>query len=218
MKILIAEDDAISRTILKKLLTANRCVLVGFGLSLLYWITESFLDLFDAEHVNASYFERLLTSGDTNELRMRIMTVVLLIGFSIYAQFLTNRRARLVETRAQLASIVQSSNLAIFSRMLDSTITTWNKGAEMFFSYTAEQAIGQPSSIIVPPHRRDELTQILERAKRGEHTSHYETVRLTNDGGEIDVSLVVSPIKDAEGNFVDAIVSQTRKVRDRVRI
>ena len=187
---------------MKRLFTANSFVLIGVGLAFLYWIIESFLDLFDAQHAGSTYMERLLASGDTNELRMRIITAGLLIGFSIYAQFLTNKRARLKETQAQLATIIESSDDAIFSRTLDGTITTWNRSAEKLFGYTAEDAIGQTASIIVPPDGRDEGAQAVERVKRGESTPHYETVRVTKDGRKIDVSITVSPIKDSEGNVV----------------
>src|SRR5919199_6241107 len=188
--------------IVKRLFTANSFVLIGVGLAFLYWIIESFLDLFDAQHAGSTYMERLLASGDTNELRMRITAVGLLIGFSIYAQFLTNKRARLKETQAQLATIIESSDDAIFGRTLDGTITTCNRSAEKLFGYTAEDAIGQTASIIVPPDGRDEGAQIVERVKREEGTPHYETVRVTKDGRKIDVSITVSPIKDSEGNVV----------------
>ena len=80
----------------------------------------------------------------------------------------------------------------------------WNKGAERIFGYTAEEAIGQPITIIIPEDRHDEERQILTRIRRGERIDHFETVRRRKHGSLIIVSLTVSPVKDAEGKIVGA--------------
>jgi PAS domain S-box-containing protein len=103
-----------------------------------------------------------------------------------------------------LASIVESSDDAIVSKNLDGIITSWNRGAERTFGYSAEEAIGQPITIIIPQDRRDEERAILTRIRRGERIDHFETVRQRKHGSLIVVSLTVSPVKNAEGKIVGA--------------
>jgi PAS domain S-box-containing protein len=103
-----------------------------------------------------------------------------------------------------LASIVESSDDAIVSKSLDGIITSWNKGAERVFGYTAEEAIGQPITIVIPQDRLHEERMILTRIRRGERIDHFETVRQRKHGSLIVVSLTVSPIKNAEGKIVGA--------------
>ena len=103
-----------------------------------------------------------------------------------------------------LASIVESSDDAIISKNLDGIITSWNSGAERVFGYTAEEAIGQPITIVIPQDRRDEERSILTRIRRGERIDHFATVRQRKHGSLIDVSLTVSPVKNAEGIIVGA--------------
>jgi two-component system sensor kinase FixL len=115
--------------------------------------------------------------------------------------------AALRETEERLqwfASIVESSDDAIISKTLDAIITSWNKGAERLFGYTAEEAIGNPVTILIPPDRQNEERMILERIGRGESIEHYETIRVRKDGRSIVISLTVSPIKNAEGRIVGA--------------
>ena len=103
-----------------------------------------------------------------------------------------------------LASIVESSDDAIVSKNLDGIITSWNRGAERVFGYTAEEAIGQPITIVIPQDRQDEERTILTRIRRGERIDHFETVRRRKHGSLIVVSLTVSPVKNAEGKIVGA--------------
>jgi PAS domain S-box-containing protein len=103
-----------------------------------------------------------------------------------------------------LASIVESSDDAIISKTLDTIITSWNKGAERMFGYTAEEAIGKPVTMLIPPDRQHEERTILERIGRGERIEHYETVRQRKDGSLIAISLTISPIWDVEGRVVGA--------------
>ena len=103
-----------------------------------------------------------------------------------------------------LASIVESSDDAIVSKNLDGIITSWNRGAERVFGYTAEEVIGQPITIVIPQDRQDEERVILTRIRRGERIEHFETVRQRKHGSLIVVSLTVSPVKDAEGKIVGA--------------
>lgn len=101
-------------------------------------------------------------------------------------------------------AIVEFSNDAIISKDLLGTITTWNRAATRIFGYTAEEIIGKPVSILIPLDRQDEETDINRRIRCGECLDHYETVRRRKDGSLVNISLTVSPIKDAEGTIVGA--------------
>jgi len=103
-----------------------------------------------------------------------------------------------------LAAIVDSSDDAIISKDLHSTITSWNKGAERIFGYTAEEMIGQSISRLFPPDRLNEEADILARIESGQRVEHFETVRRSKDGRMLDVSLTISPIRDATGTIVGA--------------
>jgi len=102
-------------------------------------------------------------------------------------------------TRARLAAIVESSGDAIVSTALDGTILTWNAGAERAYGYTASEVTGQPISLLVPPARADEVLNILERVGKGEHLWHFQMTWTRKDGTPRDVSLTLSPLRDATG-------------------
>jgi PAS domain S-box-containing protein len=108
------------------------------------------------------------------------------------------------EFQELLAAIVESSDDAIISKSLDGIITSWNGGAERIFGYPAQEVTGRPITVIIPPELRDEERSILERLRRGERIEHYETVRMSKDGRTIDVSLTISPVRDARGRVVGA--------------
>jgi sigma-B regulation protein RsbU (phosphoserine phosphatase) len=120
--------------------------------------------------------------------------------------FWTNITERkLAEEYAQrLATIVEFSDDAIISKDLNAVITSWNRGAEHLFGYTAEEAIGKPITILIPPDRQDEEPEILERIRRGQQVDHYETVRRRKDGSLVDISLTASPVKNAQGKIIGA--------------
>lgn len=103
---------------------------------------------------------------------------------------------------SRLAAIVQSSDDAIVSKDLNGIIATWNPGAERLFGYTAQEAIGQPITIIIPYDRLYEEPRILERIRHNESIDHYETVRRHKDGSLLDISLTISPIHDEHGKVV----------------
>jgi len=104
----------------------------------------------------------------------------------------------------RLAAIVESSEDAIISKDLNGVIASWNQAAEQLFGYTAEETIGKPVTLLIPPERRDEEQGILERIRRGERIEHYETVRRRKDGSLLDISLTVSSIRDTKGNIFGA--------------
>jgi PAS domain S-box-containing protein len=103
-----------------------------------------------------------------------------------------------------LSAIVDSSVDAIVSKSLEGIITSWNKSAERLFGYTAEEAIGQSITMLIPPDRLQEEPEILSRLRRGERVDHFETIRRRKDGSLLDISLTISPIRDASGKIVGA--------------
>ena len=103
-----------------------------------------------------------------------------------------------------LAAIVDSSDDAIVSKNLDGFITSWNKSAERIFGYAAKEAIGQHITLIIPQERMQEEAEIIRRIRAGVRVDHFETVRRRKDGRQIDVSLTISPVRDAAGHVVGA--------------
>jgi len=103
-----------------------------------------------------------------------------------------------------LASLVDSADDAIISKTLEGIITSWNKGAERIFGYKPEEAIGHSVTLLIPPGHEDEEPAILSKLRAGERVEHYETIRIHKDGRLLNVSLTVSPIRDATGRIVGA--------------
>src|SRR2546425_1699425 len=108
------------------------------------------------------------------------------------------------QVRVLLAAIVESSDDAIVSKTIDGVITSWNGGAERMLGWPAEMADGRHITLIFPEERRAEEDEVLARIRRGERIHHFDTVRVTRDGRLIDVSLTVSPVRDATGRIVGA--------------
>jgi PAS domain S-box-containing protein len=107
-------------------------------------------------------------------------------------------------TAAQLAAIVESSDDAIVSKSLDGQIQSWNAGAERIFGYTAEEAVGQSITLIIPKELYAEERHIIDRVRRGERVEHFDTTRVTKSGRRIPVSLTVSPVRDPRGTIIGA--------------
>lgn len=118
--------------------------------------------------------------------------------------------------RTRLAAIVEGSDDAILTKDLDGTITSWNRGAERIFGYTAAETIGRPVTMLIPQDRHDEEPEILGRIRRGEHVDHYETIRQHKNGRLIHISLTVSPLRDERGEIVGAS-KIARDIDDRFR-
>ena len=110
----------------------------------------------------------------------------------------------IAQVQGLLSLIVASSDDAILSKDLNGTITSWNRGAERMFGYTAEEMIGSSILRIIPPARHAEEAAILSKLRRGERIDHYETVRRKKDGRLFDISITVSPLTDEGGNVVGA--------------
>jgi PAS domain S-box-containing protein len=120
------------------------------------------------------------------------------------------------DAAGRLAAIVQSSEDAIISKTLEGVITSWNPAAERLFGYTAAEAIGQRITLIIPPDRRQEEASVLASVRSGRSVEHFETVRQAKDGRRIDISLTVSPVRNAAGVIVGAS-KIARDITDRVR-
>ena len=112
--------------------------------------------------------------------------------------------ARTEEALAHTAAIVAFSDDAIIGKTLDGVITSWNEGAERLYGYTPVEAIGRPISVIIPPELSHELPAILDRLRRGERIEHFETLRVAKNSRRIEVSVTVSPVRDARDRIVGA--------------
>ena len=140
-----------------------------------------------------------------NELEARVEERTAKLTQAIDDLCLSNTAVLESEQRyRQIAAIVESSDDAIISKNLNGIITSWNRGAERIFGYQANEVVGKPITILIPAERWDEEPNILDRIRRGEHMDHYETIRQRKDGSLIEISLTVSPIKDANGKIIGA--------------
>jgi PAS domain S-box-containing protein len=126
-------------------------------------------------------------------------------------------RKRAEAASAYLAAIIESSDDAIISKDLNGVIASWNESAERVFGYTAEEAIGRPVTMLIPPDRQQEEPQILARLRRGERVEHFDTIRIRKDGTPLNVSLTVSPVRDESGRIIGAS-KVARDITERVRV
>ena len=147
-----------------------------------------------------------LYSDWTGVALMIVASIVLLASLAAWTGFTVDRsdwaRRQADETINHLASIVNFSTDAIIGKTTDGVITSWNPGAEAIYGYSAEEAIGQSISIVMPHARSNEFAAMIEKIRQGEHVSHYRTERLRKDGKTVFVSLAVSPVKDKSGKLV----------------
>lgn len=107
-------------------------------------------------------------------------------------------------TKAYLASIVCSCNDAIIGKTLDGTVVSWNAGAEKLYGYTEDEMLGRSIRVLSPRYRPEELIELMDRIKQGEEVEQMETVRLRKDGSPVEVSMVISPIKDSKDRVIGA--------------
>lgn len=152
---------------------------------------------------------------DTEDLR--VMTSLGTFASTAYQTLLS------LNATQKNASIVDSSDDAIISKDLNGVISSWNRGAEQLFGYAADEVIGKPVSILIPPERHDEESTILERIRRGERIEHYETVRMCKHGKRLNISVTVSPIRNVEGKVIGASkiarnITDRKKAEDRINL
>ncbi|WP_283771080.1 PAS domain S-box protein [Roseococcus pinisoli] len=129
-------------------------------------------------------------------------------------------RGRVEQDNAWFASIVENSDDAILSKSLTGDISSWNAGATRLFGYTEQEAVGRHVTILIPEDRLHEEADILGRIRRGERVQHYETVRRRKDGSFLDISLTVSPVRDAQGIIIGASkiardISERKRAQER---
>jgi two-component system cell cycle sensor histidine kinase/response regulator CckA len=136
-----------------------------------------------------------------------------IVGASSITRDISERK-QAVETAARLAAIVESSDDAIVSKSLDGMVLTWNAAAERMYGYTAPEIIGHSIYVLIPGELQPDEQRILDGVRRGEYVAHYETVRRRRDGSHIEISLSLSPIRDASGTIIGASSIQ-RDITDR---
>ena len=113
-------------------------------------------------------------------------------------------RKRSEEGASHLASMIQASDDAIIGKSMDGTVVSWNPGAERLFGYKAEEVIGRPMAMLVPPELTGEFARIMKGLRHGKHIEHYETTRLHKDGHRVEISVTISPFRDRKGVVVGA--------------
>jgi PAS domain S-box-containing protein len=145
---------------------------------------------------DGAFFDVVYTSAPLRE-RGQVTGLVV-----VFRDITAQKRA--AETTNRLASIVQFSDDAIITKDLNGIITSWNRAAERVFGYSAQEAIGRPITILIPPERLDEEPGIIARIRRGKLIEHFETVRRHKNGSLLDISLTISPLCDASGKIIGA--------------
>jgi PAS domain S-box-containing protein len=163
--------------------------------------------LLSGEKIEHYMTSRLKADGTTCDVLLNASPIRdaagTVVGASIMARDMTQRN-RADDTQRLLSAIVESSEDAIISKDLKSTITSWNAGAERIFGYTAAEAIGRSITLIIPPDRIGDEDLILSQIRKGSRVEHFETIRRRKDGREVPVSLMVSPIRNSYGEVVGA--------------
>jgi PAS domain S-box-containing protein len=161
------------------------------------------LETRDGRHIAVEFVSNVYEAGDKNVIQCNIRDIT--------------ARKQTEAALIRLASIVESSDDAIIGKDLNSIITSWNRGAEKIFGYTAGEMVGTSIMRLIPADRQDEENQILEQVKRGESVEHFDTLRQTKDGRLIDISVTASPIKDAAGK-VTGVSKVARDISERKRM
>jgi PAS domain S-box-containing protein len=193
-------------------------VRAGEGQVLMDAIRQSVAAIADDASRRLAERQHELTQATRRASYATVAALVLAIGATTVAAFMLaaavrdreRERAALraqqerAETAKRLAAIVENSDDAIVAKNLDGVITAWNPAAERIFGYRAAEAIGRPITLIIPPDRQAEEEGVLARVRRGERTTHFDTVRQTRDGRLVDVSITVSPVLGADGRIVGA--------------
>jgi PAS domain S-box-containing protein len=212
---------------------ARQMVMTGRGRDEMERIRDTLADLGEKEHAALTRRTRQAAAA-SREARFSfgLITFVALGGVGLVyelaqrqlrsAQALKDERGRAAESQARLAAIVESSSDAIVGKTLDGIVTSWNRGAERLFGYTAAEMIGQSFARIIPPDRSDDLRTILAAVRRGERVDHYETERLRKDGRRITIDITASATSDASGRIVGAStiahdITERKEVEERVR-
>ena len=180
---------------------------------------KTFVSLLEAGRGGNTQGDLRLRATDGTSIPVQVsLTPLRLNGFSGVCALLADLsiRRRAEEAAMRLATIVQSSDDAIYSQSLDATILSWNPGAERMYGYSAEEILGRDVSILMSPDAVDEPHRLLERIGRAELLEHYETTGRRKDGRLLHVSVSISPLKDADGKVVGT-ATIARDITDRLR-
>ena len=163
-------------------------------------------------YVTPERAERRLDRGVIEYYEWRVDRITLPDGrFGLVCYFRDiSEQKQAVAAKAYLAAIVDSADDAILSKDLNGVIQSANASAERLFGYTADELVGRPVRMLIPPDRQSEEDDILTRLRKGERVEHFETVRMTKDGRRLDVALTISPVRDDAG----AIIGASKIVRD----
>jgi len=202
------------------ILRANRAELRMLGYNAEEYIGRNIAEFHVEQDMIEDVLERLTRGENLERYPARLLckdgsTRDVLINSSVYfeeGKFIHTRsftrdvteELRVDKALRRLAAIVESTDDAIIAKDLNGVITNWNSGAEKLYGYKAEEVIGKPIAILIPRDRPDEEPAILAKLRRGERIDHYETIRMAKDGSRINVSLTVSPIKNAAGKIIGA--------------
>ena len=187
---------------------AQSLIATGHGLALSAGIELVLGSMRDEE--NSLLATREMQSEAVSTAAFLLMPMGVFLSLTILSLALFFLNAGVIERElaegasARLAAIVNSSNDAIIGKDLNSIVTSWNIGAEKIFRFTAKEMIGQSITRLIPPDRRQEEMQIIDRIRRGELVEHFDTVRVAKDGRPIDIAVTVSPIRDKTGKVVGA--------------
>ncbi|MFZ1687073.1 MAG: PAS domain S-box protein [Flavobacteriales bacterium] len=162
-----------------------------------------------ALHENVPYEVEFRTLNDKGEVNWVFTNAVVLREHGKPVRMLggtmnITQRKLAEEAARRLAAIVESSDDAILSRDIEGIITSWNKGAERIFGYTAEEIVGRSNHLLYPPDKKEEEELLLDMVRKGQRVEHYETVRLHKDGKPVDVALTLSPLKNDKGEIIGA--------------
>lgn len=145
-----------------------------------------------------AYFDEPVSFDEPK--RALLVTIARQLGFAILQYHAEEKRRRSEHVAQLYVALVSSSDDAIITKDMNSIVTSWNAGAERIFGYSSDEMVGQSITVLFPPDRQEEESEIIMRLQRGERIEHYETIRLRKDGTAVDVSLAVSPIMDEDGN------------------
>ncbi len=176
-------------------------------------VTEVIPGIREADPGLFEIYGRVSLTGKPERFEMFVEALKMWFSISVYSpekEFFVavfdviTERKKAEEAQGRLAAIIESAEDAIIGKDLNGIIETWNVGAENIFGYKAEEVIGKPISLLIPPGNTDEVPEILARIKRGEHIESFETVRMRKDGTIIPVSLTFSAIKDTTGHIIGA--------------
>jgi PAS domain S-box-containing protein len=178
------------------------------------------------EHIQRFETTRIRKDGHPFDVSITISPVMgrdgIVLGASVVARDITEHKeaqSALLDLRA----LVEASDVVIIAETLDGTIINWNMGAEKMYGYKAEEILGKPISVLMPPGHPNDLPEIMKRLQRGEHIETFETTRIHKDGHPFDVSITISPVKGRGGAVVGAVVvarniTEQRQAREALRL